>query len=408
MDAIFRLNGNVFETHKKKIEKELVADGIKIEIMEKLKNNAKWYTYVDKEVLKKIVVALDGINSDLKVELSEQENLDFQYCDSLKKLFLLDLSEEWIYDSTLHAAISALKVIEEKERLFNKCVIEFTETEIKASLATLLGDLKYHRLRNRINVISKLQFFYEGHVSMVAKWEEFKGQKIISELLGQEFNEHVLTKKDLVDLSETMANVQDSVIPILIFEGVRVSKVDDMDELRYLKKSDFLGNKLIIKGNGKKEAREITIDTEVSDIINEAISQDYMLRMVKHEPILVPLEETDYIIRKTISSRKRIDTSYDDEIMSYRGVYSRLNVCRNELEALLYDIPFSPQSIATAGKVYYVNRYIAEGLDVYDALRKTLVRFGVWYGDPEADKKDPKNRQLIIRLKDVWLVHKEK
>lgn len=204
-------------------------------MIERLKNDDNWSTYIDKKALKKISVALAGIDNALKIELVEHEDVDFEYCDSLKKLFLQDLSEVWVSDITLQAAISALQVIEEKERLFNKCVIKFTDTEIKASLATLLGDMKYHRLRNRINVISKLQSFYDGLVPMSANWADFKGQKVISEILGQEFQEHVLTKRDLVDLCSNMANVQESVIPILIFEGIRVSKVDDIDELRYLK-----------------------------------------------------------------------------------------------------------------------------------------------------------------------------
>lgn len=402
MDAVFRLNNDIIDNDKVKLKKELRALGFEEDMIERLKNDDNWSTYIDKKALKKISVALAGIDNALKIELVEHEDVDFEYCDSLKKLFLQDLSEVWVSDITLQAAISALQVIEEKERLFNKCVIKFTDTEIKASLATLLGDMKYHRLRNRINVISKLQSFYDGLVPMSANWADFKGQKVISEILGQEFQEHVLTKRDLVDLCSNMANVQESVIPILIFEGIRVSKVDDIDELRYLKKSDFLGNKLVIRGNGNKEPREITLDSDVSDIIKQAIDQEYMLKMAKHEPSIVPLEETDYIIRKTISSRRRVDTSYNDEIMSFRGVYSRFNACRNQMEALLYDIPFSPQSIATCGKVYYVNRYIAEGMDTIEAIRKTLVRFGVWYGDPEEDKQDAKNIQLVNRLKKVW------
>lgn len=402
MDAVFRLSNDIIDNDKVKLKKELRALGFEEDMIERLKNDDNWSTYIDKKALKKISVALDGIDNALKIELVEHEDVDFEYCDSLKKLFLQYLSEVWVSDTTLHAAVSALQVIEEKEILFNKCVIEFSDTEIKASLATLLGDMKYHRLRNRINVISKLQFFYDGLVPMGANWADFKGQKVISEILGQEFQEHVLTKRDLIDLCSHMSNVQESVIPILIFEGVRVSKVDDTDELRYLKKSDFLGNRLVIRGNGKKEPREITLDSDVSDIIKQAIEQEYMLRMVKHEPSIVPLEETDYIIRKTTSSRKRIDTSYDDEVMSFRGVYSRFNACRNQMEALLYDIPFSPQSIATCGKVYYVNRYIAEGMDIIEAIRKTVVRFGVWYGDPEEDKQDAKNIQLVNRLKKVW------
>ena len=155
MDAVFRLSNDIIDNDKVKLKKELRALGFEEDMIERLKNDDNWSTYIDKKALKKISVALDGIDNALKIELVEHEDVDFEYCDSLKKLFLQDLSEVWVSDTTLHAAVSALQVIEEKEILFNKCVIEFSDTEIKASLATLLGDMKYHRLRNRINVISK-------------------------------------------------------------------------------------------------------------------------------------------------------------------------------------------------------------------------------------------------------------
>lgn len=112
---------------------------------------------------------------------------------------------------------------------------------------------------------------------------------------------------------------------------------------------------------------------------------------------IVPLEETDYIIRKTTSSRKRIDTSYDDEVMSFRKVCTAGSMLAEiQMEALLYDIPFSPQSIATCGKVYYVNRYIAEGMDIIEAIRKTVVRFGVWYGDQKTNRMLKTYNLLIV------------
>lgn len=402
MEAIFRLNDIVVGNDEEIIEKVLSVRGINEKSLSRLRSEGAWFNSVDLEILKKISLSVNGLDSLVEVDICGQEEIHFDYCDAMKKVFLLDLSEQWVSPITLQAAISALQVIEDKERLFNKCVIEFTEAEIKGSLATLLGDLKYHRLRNRINVISKLQFFYKGLIPVIANWKDYKGQKVIAEILGQEFQEYVLTRKDLIELSQIMANLQDSVIPILLFEGVRLSKIDDFDELRYLKKSDFKGNKLVIRGNGNITPREITIDSEVGDVIQGAIYQEMAIKVIRHEPSLVPLEETDYIIRKNVSSRTRKDTSYDEDVMSFRGVYSRVISCKNQLEALLYDIPFSPQSIATAGKVYYVNRYIAEGMDPIEAIRKTLVRFGVWYGDPEEDKQNAKNVQLVNRLKKVW------
>jgi len=409
MIAKFELNRELFRKYEKDITSSLYSQGIEESTYaDIILSTVDWVEKIDDDVLKALVTEMDKYDTILDVTLIDSTDVKFTSSDSMKKLFLINLSSEWESSITVQSAVNALLAIEQKEIEFGKLSINFSEEEITESMSHLLGDMRYHRLRNRINIISKMQKFYEKYITIDARWEEFKGQKEISRILGQEFQEYVLTRKDLIDLSKIMANVQDTVIPILLFEGVRLSKIDDFDELRYLKKSDFKGNKLVIRGNGSMAPREISIDREVGDVIQEAIEQEMLIKVSKFQPFLKPLEDTDYIIRKTVSSRARKDTSYEDDVMSFRGAYSRIVSCRSQLEALLYDIPFSPQSISTAGKVYYVNRYIAEGLDVYDALRKTLVRFGVWYGDPEADKKDPKNRQLINRLKDVWLVHKEK
>lgn len=403
MLAKFELNREVFNTNKEEIVKSLGSHGVKeSKYISIIINSNDWYKELDTDVLKELVVELEKYTDALDVRLLDYTDVTFRVQDSMKKLFLVNLSDEWESSLTEQSAMSALLAIEERELLYSKSAINFSEKEIAESMVDLLGDMRYHRLRNRINIISKMQKFYEKYITTDARWEKFKGQKEISQILGQEFQEYVLTRKDLIDLTKVMANVQDSVIPLLIFEGVRLSKIDDFDELRYLKKSDYKGNKLVIRGNGTVAPREIAIDSEVGDVIQQAIEQEMAVKVIRHEPSLVPLEETDYIIRKNVSSRTRKDTSYDEDVMSFRGVYSRVTSCKNQLEAVLYDIPFSPQSIATAGKVYYVNRYVAEGLDVYDAIRRTLLRFGTWYGDPEMDKKDPKNIQLVNRLKKVW------
>ena len=53
MGAIFRLNDNVLGADRIKAEKELHALGIEAEMMEKLKKDANWSTYMEKQLLKK-------------------------------------------------------------------------------------------------------------------------------------------------------------------------------------------------------------------------------------------------------------------------------------------------------------------------------------------------------------------
>ena len=175
-----------------------------------------------------------------------------------------------------------------------------------------------------------------------------------------------------------------------------------MDELRYLKVSDVQGNKIIIHG---KNSRVLDIDNEVAEALERAINAEYLFKTVQHELRYVELEDTEFILRPSILSRKRKDMSYDANVMSFRGVYSRFSICREQIESTMYDVPFSPKAVENFGKVYYVTRYIADGLDMYEAIRKTLKRFGTWRYGGENENVTPHNVQLVNRLKNLWLVH---
>ena len=199
-----------------------------------------------------------------------------------------------------------------------------------------------------------------------------------------------------------MPNVQESIIPLLIFEGVSFSKVEERDELRCLKASDVRGNKIFIGGLNE---RILDIDDVVADALSKAINSEYLFKTVHNELNYVELEDNEYILRPAISSRKRIDTSYDKDVMSFRGAYSRFHLCKEFVESTMYDIPFSPKILENFGKVYYVNKHLGEGIDVYDAIRKTLSRFGNWEGDIEKNKSNVKNVQMVNRLKKIWDIY---
>lgn len=99
-----------------------------------------------------------------------------------------------------------------------------------------------------------------------------------------------------------------------------------MDELRCLKASDVRGNKIFIGGLNE---RILDIDDVVADALYKAINSEYLFKTVHNELNYVELEDNEYILRPAISSRKRIDTSYDKDVMSFRGVYSRFHLWKN-------------------------------------------------------------------------------
>lgn len=399
MLASFDFDYKKYEENKMEIKNSLAKLNVEESSLGKVSNKTNWFGKVDIEALKKICVVINDYNNILVIELQEREDLVYKFDDTLKKLFILALSDKWLSEISISSVINAFKIIENKEEEFNKSVMQFQESEIEESMIDLFGRSYYFRLRQGINIFSKLQLFYKGYINMTASWETYKDQQRIERIIGQEVKRDIATKKDLLNLISIMPNVQESIIPLLIFEGVSFSKIEELDELRYLKASDVRGNKIFIAGSNE---RVLDIDDETAEALSMAIDAEYLFKTVHHEFKYVELEDTEYILRPTILSRKRNDTSYDKDIMSFRGAYSRFLLCKDLIESTMYDVPFSPKILEKFGKVYYVNKYLVEGIDVYDAIRKTLLRFGDWEGDVEKNKSNPSNVQMVNRMKRIW------
>lgn len=402
MLASFDFDYKKYEENKIEIKNSLAKLKVEESTLGEISNKTNWFEQVDTEALKKICVVTNDYNNVLVIELQEREDLKYKFDDALKKLFILALSDTWSSEISISSVVNAFKIIENKEEEFNKGVMQFQESEIEESMIDLFGRSYYFRLRHGINIFSKLQTFYKDYINMTSSWETYKDQQRIEGIIGQEVKTDIVTKKDLLNLISSMPNVQESIIPLLIFEGVSFSKIEEMDELRYLKASDVRGNKIFIGGAYE---RIIDIDDEVADALSKAINAEYLFKTVQHEFKYVELEDSEYILRPTILSRKRNDTSYDKDIMSFRGAYSRFLLCKDLIESTMYDVPFSPKILENFGKVYYVNKYLGEGIDVYDAIRKTLLRFGNWEGDIEKSKSNVKNVQMVNRLKKIWDLH---
>lgn len=399
MLASFDFDYKKYEENKMEIKNSLAKLNVEESSIGEVSNKTNWFEKVDTEALKKICVVINDYNNILVIELQEREDLVYKFDDTLKKLFILALSDKWLSEISISSVINVFKIIENKEEEFNKSVMQFQESEIEESMIDLFGRSYYFRLRQGINIFSKLQLFYKGYINMTASWETYKDQQRIEGIIGQEVKRDIVTKKDLLNLISIMPNVQESIIPLLIFEGVSFSKIEELDELRYLKASDVRGNKIFIAGSNE---RVLDIDDETAEALSMAIDAEYLFKTVHHEFKYVELEDTEYILRPMISSRKRNDMSYDKEVMSFRGIYSRFLLCKDLIESTMYDVPFSPKILENFGKVYYVNKYIGEGIDVYDAIRKTLLRFGNWEGDIEKNKSSARNVQMVNRLKKIW------
>lgn len=379
--------------------------GIREEDIDALEGCNDWVGNLKMPKIKKLVVALSELNDFLKISIADKE-INYNNYDNLKKLFLIDLSEEWNSEIGMSTAINAMEEVDRLEEMFGKCVSKFTTEQMKEATLDLFSEKKYYKLRSQLNIISRFQIFYKEFFENDAKWKDIINQDDIKSIIGDEARKNILTKKNLLDLFKNTSNAQDAIIPILIFEGLTYSKVDEADELRYLKKEDLKNGRLIVRGSSDSQSnrREIKVDSDIEKAIIEAINQDAIVRRNNYETMITPLKDTEYIVRAGQVGRKKENHLHDENVISFRGVYNRIVACKTVIESMMYDIPFSPKSIETYGKIYYINRFMNEGFDIKEALEMTLKRFGDWYQDGDGSN-DPRNKQLINRLKKVWEIY---
>jgi hypothetical protein len=95
MEAFFRFNNTVTESDSEHIKKIMSVRGINKDSLNRLKSVREWFNYADIEVLKKVSLPVNGLNSLIEVDICGQAEIQFDYCDAMKKVFLLDLSEKW-------------------------------------------------------------------------------------------------------------------------------------------------------------------------------------------------------------------------------------------------------------------------------------------------------------------------
>lgn len=399
----FKLNKEKVSSSQEDIDALLKQYEVSEKSWEKAQTTSNWIEKIKLEDVKKIVVALSSVGDSLEIEVEGYE-VEFVNFSALKKLFLISYSERIHSTIGQSHAFNTMKEVDRLEDEHGKCVLKFTNDEMKQSVIDLFSEMKYYKVRSQLNIISQFQGFYDKYIPSKEKWSNVRKQDDIREILGENESKNIITKKDLMDLFKNMDNPQDAILPILIFNGVAFSKVDDADEVRYLKKDDLKDNILHVKGNGSNPDNEryIYLEPDVVQAIQEAIKQEYIVKRVRYTETIVKLRDTEYILRPSQLARKKEAEVADESILSFRGANGRFSACKANLDASLYDIPFSPKKIELYGKIYHINKYINEGMEVHEAIRMTLKRFGDWYHD---EKDEAANRQLATRLKRVWEIY---
>ncbi|MFW3579228.1 hypothetical protein ACN9KL_12495 [Vagococcus fluvialis] len=347
----------------------------------------------------------DYLVSEVKDSEGNTIDLVFGYSDILKKLFLFELSKEWELDTAIKRAIAIFKEIEVFEKELNKVIFLFTKEEIEETIVTLFKDQKYYKMKLRLNLFSKYEKLWKGVVVRSDKepsWNDYLKKNKFADILGGRHDETTLvTREDLLSLFKQSPTPQNAIIPILIFEGVKLAESPTDDEVRRLKISDIKKDKIVIRDHDGGVNREVIIDAQTIELILLAASQTKVYKPFNGTISIVPYLKSPYVLKPIdVKIAYNSDSKEDERAITYRGAYDRMLNIRSLAESLGYERDLTISLVAKSGKINSINKYISSGMDRYDAIRKTLMRFGEWNktGDYIEEKKLPSNRQLVNRL----------
>ena len=301
---------------------------------------------------------------------------------TFKDITIVALSSEWKLKEGLLKATKAFETISKYEMKNQKPAFDFTPSEIKESVADILSKKK-KIYSTRFIVKTIVEYSRLFNKDTMKDWEHYLTVGNLADLGGFQESRVNIKKQDLINLFDSQDDPQTFIIPLLLFEGVRLNRGQDIDEIRGLTKSAVGNNSIFIpattdevdsEGFRYSIDRQIEVGEEVAKRVKMASNQTGVYRKQRFTQIFLPLLKTKYVLRP-VEMKNNVDT----DTLSYVGVGGRLKKCKEAAE-LIYDSvdEFTSKYIINCGKAYYISLYMKQGDGEKEAIIKTLKRFGEW------------------------------
>lgn len=400
-------------SNAEKFMRSIKEDGLRGKIESIIKNDLEPQESPKKEMarrekLKDLAIILDKeiveYNTDNQIIETVDMNgemITFDFGDSAKKLFLRNLSEIWETESSLNYAYKVMSWVSGVERDYGKPIYLMNTQEVGDIIPVIFDDVSYYGMRFRVKVFMELQNYYEKYITADLTdfgWVSYFKSDKFRDLFALDA---AITKDELVDLFNITKNAQDGIIPLLLFEGINLSRVEEKDEIRYIKQEDIGQNEVRITHNENNQ-RVIDVDDDTQKALAQVIAQKFILTNKFGREEVETLDKSEYLLR-AVSKKKSTG-----EPLTYRGAYSRLARCFENYETNISHKSINPKTIKTSGQYHYINKYMDEGYTMQEAMRMTLKRFGEWLHleDESKEAGHMANRQKMNRLKKKWEVYR--
>lgn len=364
-----------------------------------LKNNIKDERWLGNDSEKKAVL-LANFLSEKEVENhvnviltdSEREGLDFSYNFSYennkKRVFIAILGQKWEQNKTPPRVYKCFKEVDKYEIQLGKSFINFNDQEVIETIRGLNNNNGFYGTKFTVKVLTR----YEKLFSDNKIWKHYFSNPEFNKVIQGNRAKSVITQRQLFDLYDSTDNKQDYIVPILLFNGVRYSRIDDKDELRHLKKDDIKPDHISI--NHGDSPRTIDINNDVYKRLYEAIRQNFVVVNRFDREIVIELSSSDYLLRPI--NRK----DNQNKVLSNTALNKRLDNVNDEIDNQFGVEGRKSQLSVLSGKKYFVDVFQSQGFNTQESIRKTLKRFGEWDFLDDGDGISlQSNQQRTARLK---------
>lgn len=332
--------------------------------------------------------------------LDQDQTVRFEFDDVVKKIFVAKKSRIWQTELTVEYAVIALLDVEEFEDRFDKSVLEFDEQEVLETIKGLYNRHTLAALYSKVAMLSSYSLDLKGASSKF--WVKNKSRKQMALLVGENQTiSDIITKNNLKDYFRNSDNPQFSIIPILIFEGVQFSTMNDIDELRSIKRDDILENGIILRGGDKKSTgRFLELDQDVMSMVRIALNQKTYYGVFKRQ-VNPDFVETGYLFKPIGSVRA-------NGSLSYSGIFKRFVLFQDYAEITLGIEGASVRVLQNFGKFNYLGQYLKTGMVFKEAsveVMKKYKEYEIYTPDGGKSKRtiQENNRTRTGRLKHTYI-----
>lgn len=339
------------------------------------------------------------------VDYDEERFLDkpFKYDNNLKALFIRDMAKIRTSKVTTQPFRKNFEDIEILETKFEKSVLDFNKEDIVNTLQYFRSEnINYMTYRMAIKNISRFVDFAKKGFN---EWTEiriapdWKYDEIINIVPASERPSHLLSYESLMEIAYGEDSIQNAIIPILLFEGVKSARDSSKSELTNLKEDDIIGNKIYIQG---ENSRVIELTDEEAQFMETAKNTNEIFKANRGgSGRFIQLYKTGYLIRS--SGEYKLSP-----VLSDPAIQKRMRTIRSDFENIIGDNEFTVTSVRTSGMVHNIDKLLANGLPINKAVYQTLIKFG------DINEKDIEGTngnlamQKAHRLKSTYLLHKGK